>query len=145
MVAEKGFCYCASWIAFWRGQISQCILPHVATKSQAVASACEMRHLQDEVAEEMGTDELTIQGPIEWREFAGLYESSRAVNMVDGLPRAPSWKSKGWTRISTKNIVFGHFDMFSVVGIIYSWWIRIVRKKCCRFVSSILENSIVRC
>ena len=49
-----------------------------------------MRHLQDEVAEEMGTDELTIQGPIEWREFAGLYESSRAVNMVDGLPRAPS-------------------------------------------------------
>ena len=50
-----------------------------------------MRHLQDEVAEEMGTDELTIQGPIEWREFAGLYESSRAVNMVDGLPRAPSF------------------------------------------------------
>ncbi len=95
MVAEKGFCYCASWIAFWRGQISQCILPHVATKSQAVASACEMRHLQDEVAEEMGTDELTIQGPIEWREFAGLYESSRAVNMVDGLPRAPSNTATG--------------------------------------------------
>ena len=65
-------------------------MPHVATKSQAVASACEMRHLEDEVAEEMGTDELTIQGPIEWRGFAWLYESSRAVNMVDVLPRAPS-------------------------------------------------------
>lgn len=90
MVAEKGFCYCASWIAFWRGQISQCILPHVATKSQAVASACEMRHLQDEVAEEMGTDKLTIEGPIEWGEFAGLCESSRAVNMLEGLPRALS-------------------------------------------------------
>ena len=68
-------------------------MPHVATKSQAVASACEMRHLQDEVAEEMGTDERTIQEFIEWREFAGLYESSRAVNMVDGFPRAPNWQN----------------------------------------------------
>ena len=34
--------------------------------------------------------------------------------------------------------IFGHFDMFSVVGIIYSSWIRVVRKKCCSLMSSIV-------
>ena len=29
----------------------------------------------------------------------GLYESSRAVNMVDGLPRAPSWVQDGVSKI----------------------------------------------
>ena len=34
-------------------------------------------------------------------------------------PGGGNSKSNGWSGINTKNTVFGHFDMFSVVGIIY--------------------------